>query len=50
MTETILHTLDRQLDSGEPALPLYKGALRDYRAALAERFAAGTPAHELGRH
>ena len=47
MTSPILDTLDRQLTTGEPALPMYKGALRDYRSTLAERFAVGAPAHEL---
>ena len=49
MTEAILDTLDRQLTTGEAALPLYKTALRDHRASLADRFATGDPVQELVR-
>lgn len=47
MIDDILDSLDRQLSAGDPPVPSYKQALRDYRASLPDRFARATPVREL---
>ncbi len=49
MSDPLIAALDRRLESGEAALPAFKGALRQARARQAERFHRGVRASLLVR-
>ncbi len=49
MIDSLMATLDRRLDAGDPPLSTFKATVRDARALLATRFEQGTRASVLVR-